>query len=145
MKKSMSTKTFVAGLLIGGVIVGGVLTVNNAMKNETELFANKERCAVYTQKRQKEVDEKAQLLQHSISVEGFYSKVANTCITHSTEIAYGHYMQLELIDELTGKTEASAFEATGKELDALPLEAKQEQIRQDVNYHKRLKYFQGEE
>jgi hypothetical protein len=140
----MNTKTFLGGLLVGGIIVGGFLTLNNTRKNEAELFANKERCAVYTQKRQKEADEKAELLQHSISVEGFYSKVANTCITHSTEIAFGHYMQLTLIDELTGKTEAFAFEATGKELEALSLEGKQEQVKQDFNYHERLRYFQGQ-
>jgi hypothetical protein len=107
------------------------LTINNNGKNDAELFANKERCAVYTQKRQKEANEKAELLQHSISVEGFYSKVANTCITHSMEIAIGHYMQLTLIDELTGKTEAFAFEAMGEEFEALSLEARQEQIKQE--------------
>ena len=144
MKKSMYTKTFLAGLLIGGIIVGWVLTANNAMKNEAELFANKERCAVYTQKRQKEADEKAELLQNSISVEGFYSKVANTCITHSMENAYGHYTQFTLIDELTGKTEASAFAITGKDAVGLSLEVKQEQVKQDVRYHERLKFFQGQ-
>jgi hypothetical protein len=139
----MNIKSFTIGILVGGTLVGGVFWSINLKDSSTELFANKERCSTYTQKRQLQANEKGELLSHSISVEGFYSSMANTCMTFSTEIAVGHYMQLTLIDELTGKTEAFAFEAMGKDLADLSLEAKQEQVKQDKDIHERLKYFQG--
>lgn len=138
-----NTKIFIGGILIGGAVIGGIWAINNTKNKEAELFANKERCAVYTQKRQVKADELSILLGHSFSVQGFYSPTANTCMTNSQEIAMGHYIQRTLVDELTGQTEAFAFAATGKELTDLSLEGKQEQIAQDRLFGERLKYFQG--
>lgn len=138
----MNIKTFIAGILLGVVVVGAYWLVESKNSN-AELFAKKERCSIYTQKRQIEANEKAELLGHSISVDGFYSPIANTCMTNSLEIAAGHYMQLILIDELTGKTEAFAFEAIGKDLADLSFGAKQEQVKQDINFQEKLRYFQG--
>jgi gas vesicle protein len=139
----MNIKSLIIGILIGGILIGGVLWLINSKNSSVELFANKERCSIYTQKRQLQANEKGELLSHSISVEGFYSSVTNTCMTFSSEIAVGHYIQLTLIDELTGKTEAFAFEAMGKDLADLSIEAKQEQVKQNRDFHERLKYFQG--
>ncbi|MEY2664233.1 MAG: hypothetical protein RIT04_41 [Candidatus Parcubacteria bacterium] len=138
----MNIKSFTIGILIGGILVGGGFWLIFSKNNTAELFANKERCSAHTQKRQLQANKEAELLGHIISVEGFYSSVANTCMTFSSEIAAGHYMQLTLIDELTGKTEATVFESMGKYLAELSLEAKQEQVRQDKYFHERLKYFQ---
>lgn len=64
-------------------------------------------------------------------------------IISTNHVDKGHYMQLTLVDELTGKTEAHAFDATGKEFESLTLELKQEQIKQDSYYYERVKYFRG--
>ena len=141
----MNLKVLILGILIGAVVIGASWWVVNTRSNTKELFAKKEHCTSYTQKRQAEADEKRQLLGHSISVEGFYSPIANTCMTHSLEIAVGHYMQLTLIDELTLRVEASAFEATGQDFVDLPQDAKIEQVEQDKDYHDKLRYFRGQD
>lgn len=140
----MNIKTFILGILLGGVVVGGAWFIAGR-NNNAELFANKERCAIYTKKRQVEADEKSNLLGHIITVQGFYSPIANTCMTNSQEIALSRYLQRTLIDELTGKTEAFVFETTiREELKRLSLEEMKEQVKQDQFYEERLKYFQGE-
>ena len=136
-------KIIVIGILLGGVMVGGTWFIAGR-NNNAELFANKERCATYTKKRQVEADEKRNLLGHSIAVQGFYSPIANTCMTNSQEIAVSRYLQRTLIDELTGKTEAFVFQTIGEELKKLSLEEMREQIKQNQFYGERLKYFQGE-
>jgi len=139
----MSIKSFFIGILLGGIVVGSAVWFINMRNTSKEQFAKKERCAIYTQKRQSEANEKGALLGHSISVEGFFSQSANTCMTNSLEIAPGHYMELTLIDELTGKIEAFAFDAMGADLSALSVEGRQEQIKQDNKYHETLNSFRG--
>ena len=138
-------KILIAGILLGGLAVGGIWIISNSQYNEAKLFAHKERCAVYTEKRQAETNETRTLTGYSYSVQGFYSPVANTCMTNSIEIALEqHYIQRTLIDELTGKTEAFAFAATGREFNELSFDGKQEQIAQDRLFRERLLYFQGD-
>jgi hypothetical protein len=143
MKQFLKDSWFKVSLLvIITIVIVGVGYLISKNNNEKELFTNKKSCATYTQKRQKEAEEKARLLGHSISVEGFYSPTANTCMTSSIEIA-PTYIQATLIDELTGKTEAHAFDAIGEELKRLSIEGMRYQVEQDNLYHERLKYFQG--
>lgn len=141
----MNLKTFITRVLVGIAITGMVWGTINLNDNNDKLFANKERCVRYTERRQIEAEEKYKLLGNSISVQGFYSPTENTCMTNSQEIATGHYIQRTLIDELTGITEAFAFQSTGQEFLALSLEEKQEQIAQDKLYGERLQYYQGED
>lgn len=138
-----TTKIFIAGILLGGVVTGSVWAISNTGDNEAKLFANKERCVTYTRKRQAEFDEMRTVKGPSYSVRGFYSPVANTCMTNSQEISFGNYIQRTLIDELTGQTEASAITSTGKGLLDLSIEARTEQFEQDKHYDERLRYFQG--
>jgi len=140
----MNIKTFIGGVLVGGVLAGAVTWVVTDKEAEAKLFANKERCASYVEKRQNEMREKSLLVETSIDVQGFYSPVANTCITNTQEIAGGHYIQHILIDELTGQREAFAFEALGQGFKDLSLEEQQEQVRQMQFFGERLSYFKGE-
>ncbi len=141
--RAFNIKSVILGAILGAVIVGSIWYVLNSQSSKKYSFIDKVSCASYIQKRQVEGNEKGQLLNHGISVEGFYSSVANTCMTNTTEIA-STYIQLTLVDELTRKTEAFAFEATGEELKALSPEAMREQIQQDISYREKLKYFRGE-
>lgn len=140
----MSARSFVVGTLFGAAIVGGLWWVVDTRDRSAKLFANKERCATYTLKRQAEGEEKSDLLGTTITVQGFYSPTANTCMTNTQEIAAQAYTQRTLIDELTGKTEAYVFESTGKAQAALSSDERQAQLEEAIFFGERLKYFQGE-
>ncbi len=143
MNSLKSLLLFALGVLFGSVTIGGLWWVASGKSDDAELFANKERCATYTQKRQAEAEEKSNLLGTSISVQGFYSPTANTCMTETQETAIQHYMQRILVDELTGRREAFAFEMTGKDWMTMSDEEKQHQIEQIQLYGERLEYFRG--
>lgn len=132
-------------MIIGGALIGGVYYAIDTRNDGAKLFANKERCAVYTKKRQAETEKKREITGVATQVQGFYSPTANTCITNSQEIVINRYIQRTLIDELTGKTEAFVIATMGDDLKSLSLEEKKDQIKQDQFFGERLKYFQGEQ
>ncbi len=129
---------YIAGVIL---IIMSVIYFWQRNNSRVEAFTNKIRCAAYTEKRESELKEKNEFLQHIITVEGFYSQIENTCITNSSEMAPGHYMQYTLIDELTGKVEAHAFKTL--DLASVTADLKEEETRQDLYYGQRLRYFQG--
>ncbi|MDO8451532.1 MAG: hypothetical protein Q7S76_01550 [bacterium] len=110
----MEIRNLMLGLTIGAVAVGGVWwsSASNEKRND-ELFANKQKCAQYTEKRTSEEELAAErgpgLLSSSVTVEGFYSPIANTCMTATFAYVPNSHESYSLIDELTGRVEASAL------------------------------------
>jgi len=137
-------KYFFLGILIGAVITGSFSLWFFKKYDKSRIFSNKEKCFVYTEKRKDEAEKYREITGVNTQVQGFYSPVANTCMTNSQEIVPNHYIQRTLVDELTGKTEISVFEAMGNEAKSLSAELIQEQIKQDRLFGEKLKYFQGE-
>lgn len=139
----MNIKIFIAGVAVGGVLAGAATWVITDKEAEAKLFANKERCATYAAKRYAEYNENSSLSGTHVDVQGFYSPVANTCITNTQEIGSGHYILRRLTDELTGEGLAYSFEATGQDLAKLSQEEMKMQVEQDKLFGERLRYFQG--
>lgn len=139
----MDLRNMILGLLIGAMTVGGVWWISTYNeKKEDELFANKQKCAQYTEKRIATDAELAKsLMRPPATIEGFYSPVANTCMTASSFYETTSQQHI-LIDELSGRVEASVYELKGEALQNNP-DVLLQQIQDSGFYFDQVRYFKG--
>lgn len=127
------------------LVLLGFVSVLQSKRSAEEVFANKERCAKYTEKQRLEAKRQNDLMVSNTTVEGFYSSRANTCMTVSvTRDYYSNRTFYSLIDELTGKTVASTQELWGAELTKMTTEAMSLQVANLAWFDERVKFFQGD-